>query len=160
MSEIVVRSATPADHDLLRNLALACPPLDVHTPYTYWVQTTYFHHQCFVAEHAGSPVGFVTSISNREATLVWQVGVLAHMRGRGIGRALVDAVVAWCKDRGVPGFQVSINPRNAASMALFQAVASALNGGLERVSDVDLHDSSDPDFRELEDLYLLQFGSV
>src|SRR5690606_20196666 len=48
-----IRPTGPDDATLLRSLARRCPPLDLHTPYTYWVQATYFGDTCFVAELGG-----------------------------------------------------------------------------------------------------------
>lgn len=37
-----IRNVTERDTETLMNLAKNNPPLDVHTPYTYWVIAKYF----------------------------------------------------------------------------------------------------------------------
>jgi len=158
VSTATIRRVMPSDGGLLRDLVLACPPLDVHTPYTYWVQSAYFSSQCFIAERAGEPVGFLTSVGSGSRILLWQIGVLPEARSQGIALDLVRAMVSWARSHGADSFDVSIAPDNAASLALFERCAADVNGRLERRSAIDLRDSRDPDFREVEVIYCFHLG--
>jgi aminoglycoside 6'-N-acetyltransferase I len=66
------------------------------------------------------PVGIITISTNRgvEFGLQGEIGdlyVLPGARGRGIARALVDASVAWCRERGCASVQVVITPEGQSA---------------------------------------------
>ncbi len=46
--------------------------------------------------------------------------VAAAHRGRGIGRALLDAVVAWARTNGKPALELRVFPDNDAARALYR----------------------------------------
>lgn len=62
---------------------------------------------CIIAEDAGSPVGYlVGGVSNNSWRLnkrgeIFHMGVSPSYRGQGIGKQLVDAFKAWCKERSI-----------------------------------------------------------
>ena len=56
---------------------------------------------------------------------VYYLAVTGRYRGRGIGRAMMNAVEMWCQDRGVPKLQLMIRSDNAAVQAFYGAIAYA-----------------------------------
>lgn len=85
----------------------------------------YFADTSVVGETDGTTVGFVTGfeVPARPGTLfVWQVGVDASQRGRGIGSQLLDALVR--RHPHVRYLEATVTPTNAASAALFRGFGS------------------------------------
>lgn len=61
------------------------------------------------------------------------VYVAARVRGRGVGRALMDALVVASEDAGIWTLRAGIFPENEASIALHRAVGFRLVGHHERL---------------------------
>ena len=64
------------------------------------------------------------------------VYVAERARGRGIGRSLMDALVAAADTSGVWTLQASVFPDNAASLALHEAVGFRVVGTRERIAQL------------------------
>lgn len=82
-------------------------------------------HHCLVAFEDGRPVGFVTGIEIRhpdKATemLLYELGVDAQWRRRGIGRALTEALRDLAARRGMRGMWVLTDPDNVAALATYR----------------------------------------
>ncbi len=58
-------------------------------------------------------------------------------RGRGIGRALMEAVIASAVDGGIWSIQAGMFPENAASVALHERLGFRLVGRFERIAQLD-----------------------
>jgi L-2,4-diaminobutyric acid acetyltransferase len=158
MSGISLRQVAPGDATLLHSLARACPPLDLHTPYTYWVQATYFGEISFLASEDSSPVGFITSILSGERQLIWQIGILETHRGRRLSQLLIDEVIKGALARAQKRIEVSIAPDNLASLLAFEAYANRNSLNMHKIGEISLSDPLDPGFREFEHLYLLELN--
>lgn len=119
LTEYTIRPVTEADHALLLSLAERCPPLDVHTPYTYWVQCTLFSKSCFVLTLRSEDVGFITAVENEREALIWQIGILPAHRGKGCSSLLIGAAL----DVLLPRREVfvTIAPENRISLQSFQS---------------------------------------
>ena len=156
MSDVSVRGATPHDAGLLESLAMRCPPLDVHTPYTYWVLSTYFSDSCFVAIDGEDAVGFITAVANGDRALLWQIGVLPSHRGKRLSQALIASVARWAESRGFSAIELSIDPSNVESHATFRSFAKRVGWEIEHVGEVELSSVKDPFFYERENLYVLR----
>jgi L-amino acid N-acyltransferase YncA len=65
------------------------------------------------------------------------VYVAAHSRGRGVGRALLDALVAGADEAGIWTIQTSIFPENIASLALHERCGFRIVGRRERIARLD-----------------------
>lgn len=92
----------------------------------------------FVAIDAGTVIGWVAvcAVSNRSV----YAGVVEHsvyvdptVQGRGVGRVLLDALIASTEAAGIWTIQSGIFPENAASLALHHAVGFRTVGVRERV---------------------------
>ena len=59
--------------------------------------------------------------------------VAPDVRGRGAGRALADAVVAWAGGRGFGGVVLWVTEGNKAAIALYEGLGFAGTGRRERL---------------------------
>jgi GNAT superfamily N-acetyltransferase len=81
-----------------------------------------------IAENEGRPVGvavfFLTFSTWRGARGVYlqDLFVRADAQATGLGRRLVDSVVAWARERGASHLRLSVDRRNSAARAFYEAV--------------------------------------
>jgi L-amino acid N-acyltransferase YncA len=95
-----------------------------------------------VAEDGGRIVGWaaLTRTSARECysgVVEHSVYVSSDARGRGIGRALMEALVAATDRAGIWTIQTSIFPENEASIALHERLGFRVVGRRERIAQLD-----------------------
>ena len=102
------------------------------------------HHAAhrFVAAQDGRVVGWValapTSARPCYAGVAESsVYIAESARGRGIGRALMEAVVASAEAAGIWTIHAGMFPENAASVALHESLGFRLVGRFERVAQLD-----------------------
>lgn len=85
--------------------------------------------ECLVAESGGELVGLVHIIFHRNTTMAGPVCYLqdlfarADTRGRGVGRALIEAVYARAREAGAPRVYWHTHETNVTAMRLYDAVA-------------------------------------
>jgi RimJ/RimL family protein N-acetyltransferase len=58
--------------------------------------------------------------------------VAADQRGRGVGRALLDACIDWARQRGAHKVALEAWPHNTAALRLYERVGFVLEGRLRR----------------------------
>jgi phosphinothricin acetyltransferase len=95
-----------------------------------------------VAEEDGDVVGFaaLAPVSSRcvyEGVAEESVYVAERARGRGIGRALLEAIVAGSERDGIWTLQAGVFPENRASLALHHACGFRTVGLRERIGRLD-----------------------
>ena len=117
--ELMIRQVQPEDATLLRELARRCPPLDVHTHYTYWVIARYFGKNSFIAEQEGRGAAYITSVENNDTLLIWQIGITEALRGRTDVPALKLAY--HTRRLAVDAFLTDDPVRNGAAVATLPA---------------------------------------
>lgn len=115
-----IRLATPADVPALLALVRDTGTLDLHTPYTYWTLT--HSGLVLVAEHDGRLVGLLTALRGIAADhlFLWQVGLLAAMRGSGLAQALLDSMFDRARTLGIRAIDLTIAADNAASRRMIE----------------------------------------
>jgi L-2,4-diaminobutyric acid acetyltransferase len=114
-------------------LAAATGVLDVNSRYAYLLWCRDFAATSVVARHDGDVVGFVTGFRRPEepsTLVVWQVGVDAAMRGRGVAAAMLD--VLFDRVPGVDHLEATVTPDNTASAALFGRFAERRGAPVRR----------------------------
>lgn len=94
-----------------------------------------------VAERAGEVCGWcaVAPVSGRavyRGVVEHSVYVARTARGRGIGRALLEALAAAAPSHGIWTIQTSLFEENAASVALHRAAGFRLVGRRERIAQL------------------------
>ena len=77
----------------------------------------------------GLAVGSATE--GEDVAHVYAMWVEPEARGRGIGRALVEAVVAWALERGARAAELGVTEGNAAAEALYRATGFEDTGVVE-----------------------------
>jgi phosphinothricin acetyltransferase len=92
-----------------------------------------------VAVENGRVVGWaaMSHVSSRDCyagVAEHSVYVAEDARGRGIGRAVMDALIASADAAGIWTIQTSIFPENAASMALHEGAGFRVVGRRERIA--------------------------
>ncbi|MFC4402107.1 diaminobutyrate acetyltransferase [Gracilibacillus xinjiangensis] len=100
--------------------------LDTNSSYKYILMSEYFNETCVVAKQNNQVVGFITAFippKKQDAIFIWQVGVDASQRGKGIASKMLHFLLESkvCKD--VAFVEATITPSNRASQSLFQKLA-------------------------------------
>ncbi len=96
----------------------------------------------FVAELDGEVVGWVAVVPYSRRKVYRGVGeesvyVAERARGRGVGRALLEAVIASARAGGLWTLQAGIFPENAASLELHRRLGFREVGVRERIGRLD-----------------------
>ena len=102
------------------------------------------HHAAhrFVAVEDGRVVGWVAlAPTSARACYAGVAGSSVYIaesaRGRGVGRALMEALVASAETAGIWTIHAGMFPENAASVALHESLGFRLVGRFERVAQLD-----------------------
>ena len=107
-----------------------------------WESWERAHSLRLVAELDGEVVGWA-ALSRASARRCYSgvaensVYVARHAQGRGIGRALLEALIKRARLDGVWTIQTSIFPENRASLALHEACGFRVVGRRERIAKRD-----------------------
>lgn len=87
-----------------------------------------------IAELAGEPAGMVSGTHPDENGMVLLISmwVAPFARGRGVGDALVDAAIAWARERGATGVTLAVHVTNPHAIALYRRMQFVDEGPIER----------------------------
>jgi len=105
-------------------LSAASEALETNSEYAYHLFAQFFASTSIVAELGERPVGFIAGFrppDQPETLFVWQIGVDADFRGRGIARRMLDELMARTSAEGVRYLEASVTPSNAASLRTFHS---------------------------------------
>jgi L-amino acid N-acyltransferase YncA len=96
----------------------------------------------FVAELNGEVVGWVAVVPYSRRDVYRGVGeesvyVADHARGRGVGRALLEALIESAEDGGLWTLQAGIFPDNVASLELHRRLGFREVGVRERIGQLE-----------------------
>lgn len=147
-----IRKATEKDSAKLRALANRCFPLDVHTPYTYWVLCTQSESNFILMDH-DKEIGFITSIQSKDHVFIWQIAILEEYRSLGLSKMLIHSVFAYGVERGISEFVVTIAPENQRSFNAFYSYCQKEGYSFEKKGQMSIYDYIDIDFHETEQIY-------
>jgi L-2,4-diaminobutyric acid acetyltransferase len=120
--------------------------LDLNSRYAYLLLTRDFAETCVVAEcekegdSGEAIVGFVSAYlrpQHPDTLFVWQVGVSADARRQGLGRRMLDHLLAREVCRRVRYLEATVSESNVASQRLFQSLARQISVPLEMSAGFD-----------------------
>ncbi len=123
---IVFRPPSLEDGAAIHRVVQRTGVLDVNSCYLYLLLSEEFADTCVVAEEAGQLLGFVTGVRlprRPDSIFLWQVGVDPQAQGLGLGKRLLRAFLESPGAESARALETTISPSNAASQALFQAIA-------------------------------------
>ena len=121
--EIVLRKPTDEDGAKVWELVRACKPLDENSMYCNLIQCDHFRDTGIAAEMQGELVGWISAYippSEEDTLFVWQVAVSPKARGRGLGIAMLEALLDRPECADVTRLRTTITKDNDASWALFR----------------------------------------
>jgi ribosomal protein S18 acetylase RimI-like enzyme len=92
------------------------------------------HHLLIAYDADGTPLGFVSGVETTHPDkgtemFLYELGVDEPARGRGVGRALVEALVALAGERGCYGMWTGTEASNAAALATYAAAGASASEG-------------------------------
>ena len=152
---IIIRNIKICDLKNIRELIKKCFPLDFHTLYTYWVLAYHFQEFCFVAEKKNELIGYISGlVSNRKdnTAFIWQIGVTPEYRGTGLSQKLLYHFFDSVQKNHIKYVQVSIDPKNIASLKCFRKFVQATNRTMRKIDELHLKDVFE-EFETYEDIY-------
>jgi len=153
---VTVRPLRPDEAKLFKDLRLRAladaPDAFAHShaeisakPDTYWEEMTRGltkpgGHVMLVAEDGGVPAGMAFGVMPRlrpedrtDAPHLGGMWVDPAARGRGVGRALAEAVLDWARERGFRVIALWVTDGNAAAIALYERMGFARTGKTDRL---------------------------
>ncbi|MGC9386155.1 MAG: diaminobutyrate acetyltransferase [Hydrogenovibrio sp.] len=139
-------------------LIQASPPLDVNSSYLYFLQASHFADTCVVAEYEGNIAGFISAYYRPDvpgSLFVWQVAVSDSLRGQGMAKRLLSALIQQQPPESIRQLCCTIGPSNQASQGLFKSFAKQHGLTLQVepfITEADFGDLG----HEAEELYRLQ----
>ena len=92
------------------------------------------NHHLLIAYDAGTPVGFVSGVETTHPDkgtemFLYELGVDEPARRRGIGRALVQALVQLARERGCHGMWAGTESTNDAALRTYASAGAAASDG-------------------------------
>lgn len=135
LSDYELRCPQIADAVQLWRLVRESPFLDPNSCYTYLLLCSDFADTCVVACDGTELGGFVTAYRpprRPDVIFVWQIGVAASARRRGLGKRLLRHLVCIPGCRGVRFLEATVTRSNEPSRRLFEAFAADLAVPLEQ----------------------------
>ena len=152
-----IRSAVPEDYINFRNMAKNCSPLDIHTPYTYWVVGQFFSEGCFLLEDNEKIVGSIMTVTKDDTVFIWQIAILAEYRGKGLSDMLYEAVYNYAKGKGIERIMLSIDPSNLNSLSAFRRFCEKRQLNYRKQGTVDINIPEEA-YTEYENIYEIYGG--
>ena len=117
-----LRVAEPGDLELFAALEAEVFAEDPWTPYMiaeelsspasrYWIAT----------DGSGDVVGYGGAKVGGDQADVMTIGVAPQARGRGVGRAILDALLDWARQAGAAEIFLDVRPSNEGAIALYNS---------------------------------------
>jgi diaminobutyrate acetyltransferase len=149
--KIKLRNVRSEDAELLRSVAGETPPLEIHTPYTYWVMCNYQRESSYILTINDEFAGYVLCVSNKNTIFIWQICILSKFRDKKLSHVLIDKIFT---DASVTrkNIQMTIVESNTKSLTMFQN-ACRRHGARIGVIDVIANNHDEKEILYQIDLY-------
>jgi L-2,4-diaminobutyric acid acetyltransferase len=138
-----IRSLKPQDIGTVRELIDYCKPLDLHTPFTYWILSEYFNNTCLVLEDDDIIVGYTGGMKSSSLDGVfylWQIGLMPDYRGKGYFSMLLDSIVEEVKRLGCHSLEFSVLSDNYQSINAFSNYAKKKGLPMKKRGSLSFYD--------------------
>lgn len=126
---ITIGQPAGTDGSTVHTLIANCPPLDTNSVYCNLLQCTHFADTCAIARHTGNIIGFVSAYippTRQDTLFVWQVAIHETMRGKGLGKVLIQNILGRETCRNVRYLQTTITAENNSSWRMFRSLAQGI----------------------------------
>jgi aminoglycoside 3-N-acetyltransferase I len=133
MRELDIRRLSPGDEQaVLAAGALFDDPPDPGATRRFLGETN--HHLLIAYDAAGTPLGFVSGVETTHPDkgtelFLYELGVDAAERRRGVGRALVEALAQLGRERGCYGMWTGTESVNEAALATYRGAGARSSEG-------------------------------
>lgn len=124
---VSIRPPTLDDATAIHALIASAPPLELNSCYTYLLLCSHFADTCAVATDGKRIIGFLGGYrppADPSVLFVWQVAVAPQGRGQGLGRQMMEHILARDGCAEVRWLEASVTPSNEASAGLFTGAAA------------------------------------
>lgn len=128
MEGIIVRPMTEADLDQVVAVETASYPAPWSRDHFRAELASPNAFPMVAAEEDGTAAGYICPTLVCDQGEILNLAVRCSMRGRGIGRLLLEASVAGFEMRGAERIYLEVRPSNRAALALYESIGFAPNG--------------------------------
>jgi [ribosomal protein S18]-alanine N-acetyltransferase len=129
MSDLVIRAAVAGDLDGILELERAIPEAPHWSKGDYRATLEGAEKRCvLVAEMEGQLAGFAVVAVAVDVGQLESIAVAAHERRQGVGSALCNAVVEWCRGHGARSMQLEVRAGGAGAIALYEGLGFRATG--------------------------------
>lgn len=128
------RKPVSSDGYHIHQLVAQSPPLDLNSAYSYYLMCHHFSDSCVIAECQGNIIGFISAYhmpQHPKKLFVWQVVVNQANRGNQIAWRMLNSLLKRFNNERLHILEVTVNPSNFASRALFERLATELGTTIE-----------------------------
>lgn len=125
-SHMIFRTPTVADGAGIWRIVQESGVLDLNSAYLYLLLSKDFADTCIVAEQDKRLIGFASGYrppTRHEVIFLWQIGIIADLRGQGLGKRLLAHFLRNTGASGAEFLETTISPSNEASQNLFRGLA-------------------------------------
>lgn len=117
-----LRVATLDDLTILIDLEALTFPEDPWTPFMLADELSSPASRYWIAmDEAGVPIGYGGVKVGGDQADVMTIGVAPRARGRGVGRAILDALLEWARQVGAVEIFLDVRPSNEGAIALYNS---------------------------------------
>ena len=111
-----LRVADPGDLELFAALEAEVFAEDPWTPYMIAEELS-----SPASDESGDVVGYGGAKVGGDQADIMTIGVRAHARGRGIGAAILDALLDWSREAGAREIFLDVRPSNKGAIGLYES---------------------------------------
>ena len=117
-----LRVATLEDLMILVDLEALTFPEDPWSPFMLADELSSPASRYWIAmDEAGVPIGYGGVKVGGDQADVMTIGVAPRARGRGVGRAILDALLEWARQAGAVEIFLDVRPSNEGAIALYNS---------------------------------------